>query len=339
MESLRCYLVDSLKFRVLNVLVPPSIGRTCDSRIAILFSGGLDCTVLARITHDLLPIAQNIDLINVAFENPRTVQAAQFAKIKQGKVKNQGNVDNMANSEIVVPSYEACPDRETGRKAHEELQRVCPGRHWRFIAVSEDLMSGNSYLFYKVNIPYVETMEHRTKVIELLHPHNTEMDLSIGYAFYFAARGVGIASDQANASTTYRTPARVLLSGLGADELFAGYTRHATAFRRKGFSGLLDELEVDINRLGKRNLGRDDRVISHWGREARFPYLDESLIKWALGRPVWEKCGFGMTDASQSPHIEPGKKLLRLLAEELGMHSVAREKKRAVSLLVRVGAY
>ena len=160
------------------------------------------------------------------------------------------------------------------------------------------------------------------------------MDLSIAYALYFAARGIGIVtSDLDSDPKRYATPARVLLSGLGADELFGGYTRHATAFNRNGFPGLLDELELDVNRLGKRNLGRDDRVISYWGREARFPYLDESLVKWAVESPIWEKCGFrtNRLEEPEFPDIEPGKKVLRLLAYDLGMHSVAQEKKRAVS--------
>lgn len=187
---------------------------------------------------------------------------------------------------------------------------------------------------HQVDIPYSETVSHRPSVINLIHPHNTEMDLSIAYALYFAARGGGTASTNVDQkSAFYTTPARVLLSGLGADELFGGYTRHATAFSRKGFPGLLDELELDINRLGKRNLGRDDRVISHWGREARFPYLDETLVKWAIECPIWEKCGFGSADSQgrETLQIEPGKKILRLLAHELGMHSTSREKKRAVS--------
>jgi asparagine synthetase B (glutamine-hydrolysing) len=177
---------------------------------------------------------------------------------------------------------------------------------------------------------------HRNNVINLIRPHNTEMDLSIGYALYFAARGSGVASTNAQmAPVAYSTPARVLLSGLGADELFGGYTRHATAWSRRGFAGLLDELKLDIDRLGKRNLGRDDRVISHWGREARFPYLDENFVKWAVECPIWGKCGFqsSVLVEQEIPDLEPGKKVLRLLAYELGMHSVAQEKKRAVSLL------
>lgn len=178
-------------------------------------------------------------------------------------------------------------------------------------------------------------MAHRAEVVQLIHPHNTEMDLSIAYALYFAARGSGQATTKIDDTPVpYTTPARVLLSGLGADELFGGYTRHATAFSRHGFPGLLDELKLDVDRLGKRNLGRDDRVISHWGREARFPYLDEDLVKWAVECPIWMKCGFDVSEGScnQVPGTEPGKKVLRLLAYKLGMHTVAVEKKRAVCL-------
>ena len=98
------------------------------------------------------------------------------------------------------------------------------------------------------------------------------MDLSIAYALYFAARGSGLEQCAPDSEPCeYTTTARVLLSGLGADELFGGYLRHDTAFQRQGYQGLIDELKLDVGRLGKRNLGRDDRVMSHWSREVRFP--------------------------------------------------------------------
>lgn len=56
-------------------------------------------------------------------------------------------------------------------------------------------------------------------------------------------------------------------------------------------------MRVTINRLGQRNLGPDDRVISHCGKKARYPYLDENFLSWALVYPVWDKCGFGHNGA------------------------------------------
>ena len=169
--------------------------------------------------------------------------------------------------------------------------------------------------------------------MSLMYPHNTEMDLSISLALFFSSRGQGMAQTMVSGpSINYQTTARVLLSGLGADELFGGYTRHATAFANSGYSGLVDELRLDVSRLGKRNLGRDDRVLGHWCREVRFPYLDDALVKWAIELPVWKKCDFEYPEDENTP--EPSKRVLRLLAQKLGIEQVAREKKRAVCILV-----
>ena len=80
-------------------------------------------------------------------------------------------------------------------------------------------------------------------------------------------------------------------------------------------------------------------MIAHWGREARYPYLDEEVVRWALRLPVWEKCGFrgdergGLGEGEE--RLEPGKRVLRLLARRLGMEGVAREKKRAIQFGAR----
>ncbi|PGH01560.1 hypothetical protein AJ80_08995 [Polytolypa hystricis UAMH7299] len=318
LQTLERTLRQSIELRVQNIPTPPNYPAEHGAKVAVLFSGGLDCTILARLVHDFLPREESIDLLNVAFENPRVAAAA--AKLQ---------------STASLSIYEECPDRKTGRSSHAELQRVCPSRHWRFVAI---------------NVPYAETLEHRDRIKRLMRPHNTEMDLSIACALYFASRGQGEVSNPSDDSVTkpYTTSARVLLSGLGADELFAGYSRHGVAFNRDGFPGLIDEIDLDVSRLGKRNLGRDDRVISHCGREARFPFLDEDFMACIVRLPVWEKCGFGTVsrtptaanedvlneeagDNDDPDHcLDSEKKALRLLAWKLGMQAVAREKKRAI---------
>src|SRR6186713_1057463 len=104
-EALR----KSLQVRVQHVR--ESVSSDSEAKVAILFSGGLDCTVLARICHDLIPLTETIDLHNVAFQNPRV----------------HGAFDKTENP------WELCPDRITGRSSYTELIKVCPGRHWRFV--------------------------------------------------------------------------------------------------------------------------------------------------------------------------------------------------------------
>ncbi len=62
-------------------------------------------------------------------------------------------------------------------------------------------------------------------------------------ALYFAARGVGkVKSDPEAEPELYTSPARVLLNGLGADELLGGYGRHRTAFTVGGWPAVIDEV-------------------------------------------------------------------------------------------------
>jgi asparagine synthetase B (glutamine-hydrolysing) len=68
-----------------------------------------------------------------------------------------------------------------------------------------------------------------------------------------------------------------VFSGLGADEVWAGYSRYKTASIKGGVQGLEDEMTLDLERIWHRNMGRDDRVISSNGKEARFPFLDTDV--------------------------------------------------------------
>ena len=126
-------------------------------------------------------------------------------------------------------------------------------------------------------------------------------------------------------SLLVRTSARVLLSGLGADELLGGYGRHRSVHARGGWQGLASELASDAQRLWRRNLGRDDRVVAWHGREARWPYLDEGTVLPFLARlPLHALCDHRL------PAGQGDKRLLRAAAGLLGLPRAACRVKRAM---------
>jgi len=93
------------------------------------------------------------------------------------------------------------------------------------------------------------------------------MKVSIALPMYFAskdAHGDGI---------------RVILSGQGADELFAGYKRYESMTAPE----LESALKKDLENIALNNLERDDAVTMANSVELRVPYLDRKVVELALG--------------------------------------------------------
>src|SRR5215208_3090063 len=79
-----------------------------------------------------------------------------------------------------------------------------------------------------------------------------------------------------------RQHVRVVLTGEGADELFAGYD-YLREFTEP--EALRAELERTVRSLHNLNLQRCDRVTMAHAVEARVPFLDREVIEWALRVP------------------------------------------------------
>ena len=134
--------------------------------------------------------------------------------------------------------------------------------------------------------------------------------------------------------TPYQSKSRVFLVGIGADEQLAGYARHRTAFLNGGSEALRAELQLDISRIWQRNLGRDDRCISSFGHEARFPYLDEHVMMYLSALPVED-----LLDVTR-PRGVGDKFILRLVAQ-YGLHlkTCTTLAKRAIQFGTRLAKY
>ncbi|KAL8249843.1 hypothetical protein R6Q59_006711 [Mikania micrantha] len=216
------------------------------------------------------------------------------------------------------------PDRISARASVNELRKVAPFRRWNLVEIDAELSK--------------LTLETK-HVMSLINPSNTYMDLNIGIALWLAAGGDGWVSEEIDGNTNnyseyhrvkYKSKSRILLVGSGADEQCAGYGRHKTKFKQSSWDGLNEEMKLDMQRIWKRNLGRDDRCIADNGKEARFPFLDEDVIRLLLNIPLWEIADLGQ------PSGVGDKKILREVARMLHLQGAAVMPKRAIQFGSRI---
>ncbi|XP_024989077.1 asparagine synthetase domain-containing protein 1 isoform X2 [Cynara cardunculus var. scolymus] len=217
---------------------------------------------------------------------------------------------------------QSAPDRISARAGVIELRKKASLRRWNLVEIDAEL-------------PKL-TLETK-HVMSLINPSNTYMDLNIGIALWLAAGGdgwvceeIGRNDDSEHHRFKYKSDSRILLVGSGADEQCAGYGRHKTKYRQSGWAGLNEEMKLDMQRIWKRNLGRDDRCIADNGREARFPFLDEDVIRVLLDIPLWEIADLGQ------PSGVGDKKILREVARMLNLHEAAVLPKRAIQFGSRI---
>ncbi|MGP8337404.1 MAG: diphthine--ammonia ligase [Methanosarcinaceae archaeon] len=118
---------------------------------------------------------------------------------------------------------------------------------------------------------------------------------------------------------------RIMFSGSGADELFAGYARHrhSTDVNRDCYADILNTYE--------KNTYRDDVVAMNNSIELRVPYLDDRLVGYCLRIPPQYKIGIdtGIGIGRKREH-EQNKLILRMVGKDIGIpHEFTERRKQA----------
>ncbi|MFC2133896.1 diphthine--ammonia ligase, partial [Bacteroidota bacterium] len=162
--------------------------------------------------------------------------------------------------------------------------------------IAKDL--GLKLKIVKIKISDVE--KYLKKIVPLIEDSNV---VKAGVALTFYA-----ACEQAQ-----KDECKVLFSGLGSEEIFAGYQRHkeSTNINKECVSGML--------KMYERDLYRDDVVTMYNQIELRVPFLDKKLVEYSLRIP--EK--FKLVDGHE-------KFILRVAAQNMGLKDdYALRKKKA----------
>jgi len=234
-ETLKNHIQESVQKRTLGL-----------DKVGILFSGGLDSTLLAVICADL------------------GIETDLYA------VGSEGSPDLLFAHNV---------SRDIGLPLHTRI-------------VDEQVVR-----------------EYSPPVLNAIEEWNV-MKLGVGMTAYLAAE------------MAHQQGQRVILSGQGADELFAGYHRYLDFYQEKGEKAQ-EDLQEDVENLYHVNLERDDKVTMAHSVELRVPYLDLQIINMALDIPMYYKIN--------GPEDNRRKCILREVARELGVppEIVNRPKKAA----------
>ncbi|MFT7616115.1 MAG: diphthine-ammonia ligase [Candidatus Woesearchaeota archaeon] len=216
--------------------------RVTDKKIGILFSGGIDSTILAY----------QLKLLGVDFT-----------------------------------CYTAAID-EPGMKEAEDL--VWAKR------VSKELD-------FKLEIVTITAKEAEILLAEVIPIIESSNVVKVGVALPFYAAAKKAKEDGI----------KVMYSGLGSEEIFAGYQRHEQS------QNINQECVSGLRKLYERDLYRDDCITMSQQIEIRLPFLDLELVKYALTIPDTLK----ISDTQK-------KIIIRTVAENLGIpEPIAQRPKKA----------
>jgi len=232
-RKLKDSLINSVKKRTQNI-----------DNFGILFSGGIDSTIIAFICKQL---KKNFTCYTVGLENSQDIEAAKT-------IASFYNL-NFKYSVLNIDDFE-------------------------------------------------ETIKKTTKILN----EPDVMKVSVG-AVLFAASKLALKDNIS-----------ILFTGLGSEELFAGYQRHEDSLKQNNFENLHKECWNGLKNMHERDIKRDFLISKELNTNLLTPFLDLDLIKTAMSIHPMHKID-----------NENKKIILRETAEDIGLKKdfAQRQKKAA----------
>ena len=119
--------------------------------------------------------------------------------------------------------------------------------------------------FTELSLDEVES--HIKKVVPLIEDTNL-IKVGVGLTIYTACE------------LAKKDKIKVIFSGVGSEELFAGYERHKNSINAN------DECLSGVRKIYERDLYRDDVITMNNNLELRAPFLDKALTRYSLKIPA-----------------------------------------------------
>ncbi|MBW2968087.1 diphthine--ammonia ligase, partial [Candidatus Woesearchaeota archaeon] len=232
---------DKIKSDLIGLFVGAVAKRIPDSKFGILFSGGIDSVLIAKVCQEL---------------------GVEFT------------------------CYTAALEPDAGGQEADDLVFAKKA--------AEDLGLELKYKTIKLD----EVEKYLKKVVPLIEDNNV-VKAGVALTFYVACE------------LARKDKIKVMFSGLGSEELYAGYERH------KGAADVNDECLSGLRKMYERDLYRDDVVTMNNNLELRLPFLDRSLAAYSLRIPANLK----LSD-------KQNKIIIREVAKELGVPRRYSERKK-----------
>ena len=309
-------LRQSLRKRLNDVI---NLNKNGNYTLGISFSGGLDSSLMTYYTLLETDNNINIDLFNLSFEKSSPDRITGIISYKElidkfpNRKINLILIDKEYNTDI-TPIFQK-----------KILNLIFPrNTHMDFNISSAKYLSTNKQGYLVDKIKYIQYFQQNEEIVnenlikksdEKTYQNNimTKKIQNFEYEKFTLMDKI------------YNSEAKIILDGLGADEIFGGYLRYKNG-------DIESQMKRDLDRLWLRNCGRDDRVCGENLVELRFPYLDYDLMKF-LG---------SIEDMKQivdfdKPRGEGEKFLLRKVGKDIaGFKLSYKFEKRAIQFGTRI---